>query len=160
MTDANTQTNKQGNSADHSDSLRDRATHAYESAVTRAGETVETSKESARDAAHKANDFIEGNPLGALAGGLALGAVVGALLPRSEREKKVLAPVGKTVSAAALAAVAAAKEAGRSELEELGLTKDAARGQAKSLFQGVVKAASHAGTAAAEAGREQIKPAH
>ena len=79
---------------------------------------------------------------------------------RREREKKILAPVGKTVSAAAVAALAAAKEAGRGELEELGLTKDAARGQAKSLLQGVVKAASHAGTAAAEAGREQIKPAH
>ena len=98
--------------------------------------------------------------MGALAGGLALGVLVGALVPRSDREKQLLAPVGKKIGVAAVAALAAAKEAGRGELEELGLTKDAARDQAKSLFKGVVKAASNAGTAAAEAGREQIKTTH
>lgn len=144
------------NSPEH-DTLRDRATHAYESALTRAEETVETSRDAARDAAHQAGDVIEGNPLGVLAGGLALGALVGALVPRGDREKQLLAPVGKRLGAAAVAAVAAAKEAGRSELDELGLSKGAAREQVKSLFQGVTKAASHAGTAAAQAGREQIK---
>lgn len=162
MTDTNTQNgqNQTGTQGSEHDTLRDRATNAYESAVARTGETVESSREAARDAAHQAGDFIEGNPLGALAGGLALGALIGALVPRSEREKQLLAPVGKTVSAAALAALAAAKETGRGELEELGLTKDAARNQAKSLLKGVAKAASHAGTAAAQAGREEIKPAH
>lgn len=145
------------NTASEPDTLRDRATHAYESAVARAEDTVETSREKARDAAHQASDLVESNPLGILAGGLALGAVVGALVPRSDREKELLAPVGKRIGAAALAAIAAAKEAGRSELDELGLNKDAARDQVKSLFQGVTKAATHAGTAAAQAGREQIK---
>ncbi len=158
MTDTNTQTGT--TTGEHHDTLRDRANHAYESAVARAGETVEQSRDTARDAAHQAGDFLQGNPLGALAGGLAVGVLIGALVPRGEREKQMLAPVGKTVAAAAIAALAAAKETGRGELADLGLTKDAARDQAKSLFQGVVKAASHAGTAAAEAGREQIKTTH
>jgi ElaB/YqjD/DUF883 family membrane-anchored ribosome-binding protein len=155
-----TNSTNQTNAADQHDSLRDRATHAYESAVARAGDTVETSRETARDAAHQAGDFIEGNPLGALAGGLALGVLVGALVPRSEREKQLLAPVGKKIGLAAVAAVAAAKEAGRNELGELGLTKDAAGEKAKSLLQGVAKAASNAGSAAAQAGREEIKTTH
>ncbi len=155
MTDADKQT-----ATDQHDTLRDRATHAYENAVARAGDTMDSSRESARDAAHQTADFIEGNPLGALAGGLALGVLVGALVPRSDREKQLLAPVGKKIGVAAVAALAAAQEAGRGELEELGLNQDAARDQAKSLFKGVVKAASNAGTAAAEAGREQIKTTH
>ncbi|WBH17150.1 DUF883 family protein [Sphingomonas radiodurans] len=145
------------NAGSESETLRDRATHAYESAVARAEDTVETSREKARDAAHQASDLVESNPLGILAGGLALGAIVGALVPRSDREKELLAPVGKRMSVAALAAIAAAKEAGRSELDELGFSKDAAREQVKSLFQGVTKAATHAGSAAAQAGREKIK---
>ena len=128
------------------ETLRDRASHAYESARSRAESTVGSSREA-----------LEGNPLGLLVGGLALGAAVGALMPRSQREKELMAPVGKRVNAAALAALAAAKEAGQNELNELGLTKEAAREQVKSLFQGVTKAASQAGTAGVQAGREQMK---
>lgn len=160
MTDARNETTNNADGNDQHETLRDRASHAYENAVARAGETADTSREAVRDAAHQAGDFVESNPLGVLAGGLALGALVGALVPRSEREKQLLAPAGKKIGLAAVAALAAAKEAGRGELEQLGLTKDGAREQAKSLLQGVANAASHAGTAAAEAGREQIKTTH
>ncbi len=130
------------------DQARDAASHAYESARHRAS-----------DAAHATAETLEANPLGLVVGGLALGALVAAVIPRGQRERELLAPVGRKVSAAATAAFAAAKEAGRSEIEQLGLTPDAARGQAKSLFQGVVKAATSAGTAAAKAGKEQVKTA-
>ncbi|MCC2979712.1 hypothetical protein [Sphingomonas sp. IC4-52] len=160
MTDARKETANTSASNDQHESLRDRATHAYENAVARAGDTAGSSREAVRDAAHQAGDFVDTNPLGVLAGGLVLGALVGALVPRSEREKQILAPMGKKIGMAAVAALAAAKEAGRGELEELGLTKDGAKEQAKSLLQGVATAASNAGNAAAEAGREQIKTAH
>lgn len=159
MSDARNETTTKSAGSDQNETLRDRASHAYESAVARAGDTAETSREAVRDAAHQAGDFVENNPLSVLAGGLALGALVGALVPRSEREKELLAPMGKKIGLAAVAALSAAKEAGRGELEELGLTKDGAREQAKSLLQGVATAASNAGAAAAEAGREQIKTA-
>lgn len=60
--------------------LRESASHAYES-----------TRESAATAAARASEGIEANPLAVLAGGIALGAILGALLPKSESEQKVLA---------------------------------------------------------------------
>ena len=97
-----------------------------------------------------ASDAVESNPLAVLAGGIALGAVVGALIPRSAKEKELLAPVGRELSTRARAAVDAAREAGKSEMSELGLTKGAAKDQAKNLFQNIAKAATTAGAAAAK----------
>ncbi|MGK6321489.1 hypothetical protein ACMGDM_00230 [Sphingomonas sp. DT-51] len=148
MTDQHHDADTHGRLRDGVDTARDKASHAYESARHRAS-----------DAAHATAETIEANPLGLVVGGLALGALVAAVIPRSQREKDLLAPVGRKVSAAALAAVAAAKEAGRGEIEQLGLTPNGARDQAKSLFQGVVKAAANAGAAAARAGKEQVKTA-
>ena len=104
----------------------------------------------AKDAAHRAGDTIDTNPLAILAGGLAVGALAGALLPRTAKEKELLAPVGRELHARATAAVGAARDAGQTELEDRGLTKDAAKDQVKSLFQGVLKAATTAGSAAAK----------
>lgn len=143
--------------AAESEKLRDRATHALDDARTLASDAVETSRERAREAAKTTAEAIESNPIGMLVGGLALGVLVGALVPRSQRERELMAPVGKRVGVAAAAALAAAKEAGKSELDNIGLSKDAAREQVKSLFQGALKAASSAGSAAAQAGRENIK---
>lgn len=109
----------------------------------------------ASDATARASDTIETNPLGVLAGGLAIGAIAGALLPRSEREKDLLRPVGARIGATAAAAVAAAKDAGRTELENRGLTKDSAKDQAKSLFDNVAKAASGAVTAGAKSAKQE-----
>lgn len=100
-------------------------------------------------AARRAADAIEANPLGILVGGLAVGALAGTLIPRSAREKQLLAPVGRTLAERAKAAVSAAREAGYGELDQRGLTKDAARDQVKTLFQNLVQAAQSAGTAAA-----------
>jgi hypothetical protein len=104
-------------------------------------------------------EAIETNPLGVLVGGLAVGALVGAIIPRSTRERQLLAPVGRRLALAGAAALAAAREAGQAELESLGLTKDAARDQAKNVFQGALKAAGTAGKAAAQAGSEQVRAA-
>ncbi|WP_174292907.1 hypothetical protein [Sphingomonas bacterium] len=94
---------------------------------------------------------VETNPLALVAGGLALGVIAGALLPRSSRERDLLAPVGTKLGGALTAAVAAAREAGQSELDGLGINRDAARDQVKTLVDGLLKAASTAGTAAAQA---------
>ena len=109
---------------------------------------LDASREKAGDAARRTAESIEGNPLGILVGGLAVGAIAGALLPRSDKEKELLAPLGRQLTDRAKAAVSAAKETGRSELADLGISRDAARSQAKGLLQGVSKALSHAGGAA------------
>lgn len=103
------------------------------------------------DATRRTAAAVESNPLGILVGGLAVGALAGALLPRSDKEKELLAPVGKRLGDAARSAAEAAKEAGRAELQNRGLTADAGRDQVKSLLSGFGKALATAGTAGAKA---------
>ncbi|WP_343525167.1 hypothetical protein [Sphingomonas sp.] len=122
------------------DHTRETASQAYHDAKDKAGEL-----------AHKTARSIEANPLGILVGGLAVGVIAGALLPRSPREKEILAPLGKKLGETVRQATQAARETGLRELEDAGLTKDAAKDRAKSLFDHVVKAAGNAGSAAAKA---------
>lgn len=111
---------------------------------------LDDAKHAATDAAKRTADAIESNPLAIVAGGIAIGALVGALIPRSDKEKELLAPVGRSLSERARGAFQAAREAGNSELQNAGLSRDAAKDQVKSLFQGIAKAATSAGSAAAK----------
>ena len=87
---------------------------------------TERARAATSDAGRRAAEAVEANPLGILVGGLAVGALAGALIPRSDKEKELLAPVGKRLGKGARAAIAAAKDAGKSELESRGFTADAA----------------------------------
>ena len=100
---------------------------------------------------------IEGNPLAALLGGLVLGAVAGALLPRSDREKDLLAPLGERVGEAARAALAAGRSAGQGALAESGFNMDNAREQARRLFDQLGSTAGRAGFAALQAARDSTR---
>lgn len=119
------------------------------------GGATERARAAASDATRRAAQAAEANPLGVVAGGLALGAIAGALIPRSEKERQLLAPVGRKLGEGARAAIAAAKEAGRSELESRGFTADAGREQAKNLVGGLGKALTTAGAAGVKAARGQ-----
>ena len=111
---------------------------------------IDDAKHVATDAARRTADAVEHNPLAIVAGGLAIGALAGALIPRSEKEKELLAPLGRTLGERARGAIQAARDAGAGELQNAGLSKDAAKDQVKSLFQGIAKAATSAGSAAAK----------
>lgn len=113
-----------------------------------------TARDRAQSAGKSAADSLDSNPMAALFGGLALGAVIGALLPRTEREARMLGSVGEKVRAAAEDAVDAAKGAGRDKLAELGLSRDHARDTMKSLIDGAIAAAGSAGAAALESARK------
>lgn len=119
-----TQTQKKGK--------RDKLKAARDSAVERARATVST---------------LEANPMGVLVGGLAFGLVAGALIPRSDREKKALEPVGKRLAEGAVAALAAAKETGKEQLSGTMLSRDAATEGARKVFDSALQAAK--GTKAA-----------
>ena len=148
MTDAKTTLHDTENRLrDGLDTVRETASKVYHDAGDKVSEVLDVSREQTQ----RVVNTLESNPLGILVGGLAVGVLAGALLPRSAREKELLAPVGKRLSETLVAATAAAKAAGQSELGELGLTKDNARGQAKGLIEGVVKALTTAGTAGAKA---------
>lgn len=88
---------------------------------------TETNRASSRR--QRASDGIEKHPLALVAGGVALGVVIGALLPRLAKEKELLAPVGKRIAEGAGAAAAAARDAGKAEIDALLPQRDAAKDQ-------------------------------
>lgn len=118
-------------------SARERAIDAYDSARERT------------------RDGIDGSPLVALGGGLALGALIAALLPKTETEERLMGPLGGRITDGARAAANAAKEASREKLSELNLTREAGKGVVQSVFDGIGEAARTGGQAAIGAVRNK-----
>jgi len=114
---------------------------------------TQASEQDNEDFRTRATDGIDEAPLIALAGGLAVGALLAALLPRTEAEKRALRPVGDKLSGTAKAAAGAAKEAGTSRLAELGLTPEKGRETLRSIFEGAGEAAKTSAQAALDAAR-------
>ena len=97
-----------------------------------------------RDKARQAVSELGDNPLALLAGGAALGLLVGALLPRIAKERELLDPLGRTLAQRATAAAQAAKEAGRQEIDALIPDKDATKERVSAFFGTVTDAAKGA----------------
>ncbi|CUS43189.1 MAG: hypothetical protein V4610_20685 [Pseudomonadota bacterium] len=127
----------------------DKSSAAKPTARAAAEKALETTRDTAREAARRTAEGIEANPLAVLIGGVAIGVLAGAVIPRTEQEGKLLGPVGKRLNDTATGAAQAARDAGKAELDALGLNRDAARDQVGKLIDGVVKALSSAGAAAA-----------
>ena len=121
--------------------LRDRAGEVIDGARTRAVDAYDSAREKASEARAVAGDGIEEAPLIALAGGLAVGVLLAALLPRTEQEDRLLGPIGERITGGARNAVEAAKEAGREKMTELNLTRDAGSSALQTLIKGVSEAA-------------------
>ena len=124
-----------------------------ETARERAIEAYETARDTLADGGRKARDSLSEAPLLALAGGIAAGAIIAALLPRTTRETALVRPTAKRVRDTARAAIDAAREAGSSKLEEAGISRDKGEASLKSLFQGVTDAAKASAGAAYDAAR-------
>jgi ElaB/YqjD/DUF883 family membrane-anchored ribosome-binding protein len=133
---------------------RSYAATTAEATRERASAAYSTARETAATVRTRTADGIEENPVVAVIGGVAIGALLGALLPRTQKETEVLAPLGDKLATLARDALAAAKDAGQDRLDELGINKDAARDQVNRLLDGAGKVVSSAGSAAAEAIRE------
>jgi len=107
----------------------------------------------ARRASQSAADSVDAFPVAALLGGLAIGAVVGALLPKTRQEEELLGSLGGALNDKAKDAIGAARDAGQAKLDELGINKDAAGKQVGKLIDSIATVAETAGTAAIEAVR-------
>jgi hypothetical protein len=118
-------------------SVRDRAIDAYDSARARA------------------TDSFGEAPLIALAGGLAAGALIAALLPRTESETRLVRPTARRVKTSASAAVQAARETGVQQLSALGLSRDKAEETIQSLLRGITDAAKTSAQSALDAARDK-----
>lgn len=125
-----TKSNRKDSATRRDQSPRERAVHAYDGAR------------------RKTAGGIDDAPLLALAGGLAAGAVLAALLPVSRREKDVLGPVADRLKDRAGDAVEAAKEAGQARLNQLGLTRDKGSRTLRTILEGAGDAAKASAEAA------------
>lgn len=110
--------------------------------------------ESARD---NAVDTLGEAPLIALAGGLAAGALIAALLPRTQTEARLVGPTARRVKDTARAAAQAARETGTQRLDELGLNRDKGEETMRNLLQGVTDAAKASANAALDTARNGPK---
>jgi hypothetical protein len=129
--------------ADAYQAARDRTSAAYATARERAGSAYET-------AGRRTSEGIEANPVAALVGGLALGAIAAALLPKTEQEEKLLGPVGRRINDTARDAARSAREAGRQQLDELGLSRDGLKGKLDEFTDRAAGAVRTSAGAAAE----------
>ena len=121
----------------------------------RAIEAYESARDSVSGAGRRAANGLSEAPLIALAGGLAAGALIAALLPRTESEARLVRPTARRVKDTARAAYKAAKETGTDKLNELGLSREKGEETIRSLFQGVTDAARASGQAALDAARNK-----
>lgn len=110
--------------ADHA---RARASDAYESARERTRSAYGSARE-------RASGGIESNPAAALVGGLAIGAIIGALIPRTKQEAKLLGEWGKKLNAKARDVAKQAKDTSITKLDEFGVST--AREKLKELSGG------------------------
>ncbi len=129
---------------------RERAYATGERAKVRATKTSTAARAKARKATKQAKSGIEHNPIFALAGGLAIGAIAAALLPHTAQEDKVAGKVGKRARQTAAQAAKAATTRGKAQLDALGVNSNAARDQVKDLIGKLAKAATSAATAAGD----------
>lgn len=110
--------------------------------------------ESARD---RASDTLGEAPLLALAGGLAAGALIAALIPRTEAETNALRPTARRVKDTARAAFDAARDTGTQRLDEMGLNRQKGEETIRNLLEGLTDAAKASANAALDAARNADK---
>ena len=125
------------NDSGSSSSSRQRAIEAYDSARERAVDTLGEA------------------PLIALAGGLAAGALIAALLPRTQTETRLVRPTARRVKDSARTAFSAARDTGSQRLEELGISRDKGQKTIRNLLDGLTDAARASADAAAESVRNK-----
>lgn len=126
-----------------------------ETARKRALDAYSSARESVSGVGQRATDNFNEAPLIALAGGIAAGALIAALLPRTESETRLIKPTARRVREGARAAVQAARETGTQELDALGLSREKGEDTIRSLLRNVTDAAKASAEAALDAARDK-----
>lgn len=124
---------------------RDRTSNAYGTVKDKTGSAYTTARS-------KTSAGIDSNPVAALVGGLAIGGLVAALLPRTEKEKALFGTYGAKINEGARTALSSAKEAGVAKLDELGYNSETAKSKISTLKSDVAEIASAAAQRARNGG--------
>ncbi len=97
---------------------RTRAADAYQSARTRTRDAYAGTRDKVSGYGRKAADQVSANPVGAVAGGFAVGALIAAVLPRTEKEQRYLGTAGRKLTDAARGAANNAIEQSRDKIDQ------------------------------------------
>jgi ElaB/YqjD/DUF883 family membrane-anchored ribosome-binding protein len=100
-------------------STRNRAAEAIEAARERTVSAYEAARERTSDVTRQVTDQMNVYPVGAVIGGLAVGALLGVLLPRSRRESEWFGTTGRRLVDAGREAAQKGIDAGRDKVEQL-----------------------------------------
>ena len=90
-----------------------------EAARERTASAYETARERASAVTRQATEQMNVYPVAAVIGGFALGALLATLLPRTEREEKLLGKTGRKITGAAREAAQKGFDAGKTQFEEI-----------------------------------------
>jgi ElaB/YqjD/DUF883 family membrane-anchored ribosome-binding protein len=105
--------------AKDSDAPKGRAASALEAARERTASAYEAARSRATDATRNANEQLSIYPLSAVVGGFLIGALAAAVIPRTERETKLIGKTGRRIAGAAKDAAQRGLDAGREQFDEL-----------------------------------------
>lgn len=119
----------------------------------RAIDAYDRARSNVAEAGRSAADTLSEAPLIALAGGIAAGALIAALLPRTETEDRWVRPTARRVRKSATAAFDAARETGTQRLGEVGLSRDKGEETIRSLLDRVTDVAKATAKAATDAAK-------
>jgi hypothetical protein len=103
----------------------------------------------------RATDTLGQAPLLALAGGIAAGALIAALLPRTETETRLVKPTARRVKGSARAAFDAARHTSKQRFDELGFNKEKGEKTFQDFLQGLKDTAQASADAAVQAVRNK-----
>jgi ElaB/YqjD/DUF883 family membrane-anchored ribosome-binding protein len=101
------------------ESSRNRAADAYQTARQRTASAYEAARGRAAEVTRSATDQIGVYPVGAVIGGLAVGALLGFLLPSTRREEELLGSTGRRITGAAREAAQRGLDAGKEQVEQI-----------------------------------------
>jgi ElaB/YqjD/DUF883 family membrane-anchored ribosome-binding protein len=132
-----------------------KAEDAIKTARTKAEKAATATRANANMAAQKTAQTLDQNPIAAVLGGLALGAIAAALLPKTKREGELLGKTSDRIRSTTSKAAKAARDAGKDQLDAFGLNTDAAKDQLRNLVEKLGDAAKSATNAAADSIRKK-----
>ena len=146
--------------SDRAHNAREATSEKLQTARERTSEYAERARMRASEARQRAAQGYEANPLTGALIGVAAGALIGLLLPRTRREDELLGETRDRLADAARSAARAAADTARQQLDEKGLNVDTAKArlaevgqQAKDVARNAAKtAASEAKTRAGDSG--------
>lgn len=138
--------------SDRAHSARDYTSDKWQSARERTSDYASRARTKASDARQRAAQGYDENPLTGALVGIAAGALLGLLLPRTQRENEMLGETRDRLADAAKSAARAAADTAKQQLDEKGLNMDAAKAKLAEVGQQAKDVARTAAqTAASEA---------